>query len=85
MNKNLLKIKKLTALDKLFILKVLEFEHLNIPCSLTSQEFATALGVSRKSILNTIYKLEELDFIYCIVVAPTRTTILTSRLHKLIN
>lgn len=84
MEKKLLRMKNLTGLDKLFIMKVMEYEDLRLPCNLTSQEYAYELGVTRKAILDTIAKLEELDFIRCKVVAPTRTTTITDRLYNLI-
>jgi DNA-binding MarR family transcriptional regulator len=85
MEKNLLKQKNLTALDKLFIMTVLEYDEYRIPCTLTSQDFATALGVTRKSILDVIAKLEEMDYIRCKVVAPTRHTKITDRLYNLLD
>ena len=85
MEKNLLKQKNLTALDKLFIMTVLQYDEFKIPCTLTSQDFASALGVSRKSILDVIAKLEEMDYIRCKVVAPTRQTTLTDRLYNLLD
>lgn len=85
MEKKLLKMRNITALEKLFITLVLEYEDLSLPCQLTSQEFATELGVSRKSILDAIAKLEEIDYIQCRVVAPHRTTKITDRLYNLID
>ena len=81
----LLKLKSLEALDKLFIMHVLSYDELPLDCYQTSQEFATALGTTRKKILDTIAKLEEMDYIKCKISAPTRTTKITQRLRELIN
>lgn len=83
--KKLLKLKTLTPLDKLFILEVMNYEKMKLPCNLTSQDFATALGTTRKNILNAIEKLIEMDYIKCKVVAPHRTTTITERLYNIIN
>jgi CTP-dependent riboflavin kinase len=84
--KKLLKLKELNPTDKLVILTIQENLFFN-ECNLTSQEIATSIGLSRKITLDSIQKLEELDYITCKVEGAfrMRKTKLTQRLENLIK
>ena len=84
--KKLLTLKELTPTDKLVIITLQENMFFG-ECKMTSQEIATSIGLSRKLTLNSIQKLEELDYITCKVEGAfrSRTTKLTQRLNNLIT
>jgi len=84
--KKLLKLKELNPTDKLVILTIQENLFFN-ECNLTSQEIATSIGLSRKITLDSIQKLEELDYITCKVDGAfrSRKTKITQRLQNLIK
>ena len=84
--KKLLKLKELNPTDKLVILTIQDNLFFN-ECNLTSQEIATSIGLSRKITLDSIQKLEELDYITCKVEGAfrMRKTKLTQRLENLIK
>jgi hypothetical protein len=84
--KKLLKLKELNPTDKLVILTIQDNLFFN-ECNLTSQEIATSIGLSRKITLDSIQKLEELDYITCKVDGAfrSRKTKITQRLQNLIK
>ena len=84
--KKLLTLKELSPIDKLVIITIQENLFFG-ECLLTSQEIATSIGLSRKVTLDSIQKLEELDYITCSVIGAfrQRKTKLTQRLTNLIK
>lgn len=84
--KKLLSLPTLKPIDKIVLLCIIENMVFN-QCLMTSQEIATAIGETRKLTLNSIQKLEELDYIKCKVDGKfrERKTIITKRLNNLIN
>lgn len=82
----LLALRELQAIDKLIILAIIENSVFD-ECRLTSQEIATAIGSTRKITLDSIQKLEEMDYITCKVEGAfrMRKTKLTQRLTNLIK
>lgn len=84
--KNLLKLKELTPIDKLVIITIQENLFFG-ECKLTSQEIANSIGLSRKITLDSIQKLEELDYVTCKVEGQfrSRKTKITTRLQNLIK
>lgn len=84
--KKLLTLRELTPTDKLVILTIQDNTVFN-ECRLTSQDIATAIGLTRKVTLDSIQKLEELDYITCKVQGEYRLRItkLTQRLNNLIK
>lgn len=84
--KELLKLKELTPVDKLVIITIQDNTVFN-ECIMTSQEIANSIGLSRKKTLDSIQKLEELDYITCKVEGQfrSRKTKLTQRLLNLIK
>jgi DNA-binding MarR family transcriptional regulator len=84
--KKLLKLKELNPTDKLVILTIQDNLFFN-ECNLTSQEIATSIGLTRKVTLDSIQKLEEMDYITCKVDGAyrRRVTKLTQRLENLIK
>lgn len=82
----LLALRELAAIDKLVILAVIENTIFG-ECRLTSQDIATAIGSTRKVTLDSIQKLEEMDYITCKVEGAyrLRKTKLTQRLINLIK
>jgi Mn-dependent DtxR family transcriptional regulator len=84
--KKLLKLKELNPTDKLVILTIQDNLMFN-ECRMTSQDIANAIGLSRKITLDSIQKLEELDYITCKVEGAfrMRKTKLTQRLTNLIQ
>ena len=84
--KKLLTLKELTPTDKLVIITIQD----NLvfgECLMTSQEIANSIGLSRKKTLDSIQKLEELDYLICKVEGAfrSRKTKLTQRLNNLIQ
>jgi len=84
--KNLLKLKELTPIDKLVIITIQDNTVFD-ECIMTSQDIANSIGLSRKKTLDSIQKLEELDYITCKVEASfrSRKTKITQRLLNLIK
>jgi len=84
--KKLLTLKELNPTDKLVIITIQENLFFG-ECNLTSQEIATSIGLSRKITLDSIQKLEELDYITCKVEGAfrSRKTKITQRLNNLIQ
>jgi Mn-dependent DtxR family transcriptional regulator len=84
--KKLLKLKELNPTDKLVILTIQDNLMFN-ECLMTSQDIANSIGLSRKITLDSIQKLEELDYITCKVEGAfrMRKTKLTQRLLNLIK
>jgi Mn-dependent DtxR family transcriptional regulator len=84
--KKLLSLKELNPTDKLVILTIQENLMFG-ECLLTSQNIANSIGLSRKITLDSIQKLEELDYIECTVNGAyrQRKTKLTQRLCNLIK
>jgi Mn-dependent DtxR family transcriptional regulator len=84
--KKLLKLKELNPTDKLVILTIQDNLMFN-ECLMTSQDIANSIGLSRKITLDSIQKLEELDYITCKVEGAfrMRKTKLTQRLLNLIT
>jgi DNA-binding transcriptional regulator LsrR (DeoR family) len=84
--KNLLKQKDLSANDKIIILTINDNLFFN-ECSLTSNEIASATGISRKKVIDSLDKLVEMNFINCKINGAfrSRTTTLTQRLQNLIT
>lgn len=84
--KNLLKLKELNPIDKLVILTIQDNLIFN-ECIMTSQEIANSIGLSRKVTLDSIQKLEELDYIQCSVNGAfrQRKTKITQRLNNLLK
>jgi Mn-dependent DtxR family transcriptional regulator len=84
--KKLLTLKELNPTDKLVILTIQDNLMFN-ECLMTSQDIANAIGLSRKITLDSIQKLEELDYITCKVEGAfrMRKTKLTQRLLNLIT
>lgn len=84
--KKLLKLKELNPTDKLVILTIQENLFYG-ECLMTSQDIAASIGLSRKITLDSIQKLEELDYITCKVDGAyrQRKTKLTQRLLNLIE
>ena len=82
----LLALRELAPIDKLVILAVIDNTIFN-ECRLTSQDIATAIGLSRKKVIDTLDKLCELDYITCKVEGAyrLRKTKLTQRLLNLIK
>jgi transcription initiation factor IIE alpha subunit len=83
--KNLLKLKELKPLDKIVMLCVIENMVFN-ECRMTSCEIAHATATTKKQTLDSLAKLEELDFIKCKVEGKyrTRITTITNRFNNLI-
>jgi Mn-dependent DtxR family transcriptional regulator len=84
--KKLLKLKELNPTDKLVILTIQDNLMFN-ECLMTSQDISNSIGLSRKITLDSIQKLEELDYITCKVEGAfrMRKTKLTQRLLNLIT
>ena len=84
--KELLKLKELSPIDKLVIITIQENLFFG-ECNLTSQEIAISIGLSRKVTLDSIQKLEELDYITCKVQGDfrSRKTKITQRLTNLLK
>jgi len=84
--KNLLKLKELNPTDKLVILTIQDNIIFN-ECKMTSQDIANACALTRKITLDSIQKLEELDYITCEVKGEfrMRKIKLTKRLLNLIT
>jgi len=84
--KNLLKLKELTPIDKLVIITIQDNTVFD-ECLMTSQDIANSIGLSRKKTLDSIQKLEELDYLTCKIEGQfrSRKTRITQRLLNLIK
>jgi hypothetical protein len=82
----LLALRELNPTDKIILLVINENTVWN-QCIMTSQEIANAAALTRKVTLDSIQKLEELDFITCKVEGAYRRRItkITQRLTNLIK
>jgi transcription initiation factor IIE alpha subunit len=82
----LLALRELNPTDKIILLVINENTVWN-QCIMTSQEIANAAALTRKVTLDSIQKLEELDFITCKVEGAYRKRItkITQRLTNLIK
>ena len=84
--KNLLIQKDINSNDKIIILTINDNLFFN-ECKMTSNEIASATGISRKKVIDSLDKLQEMDMLKCKVQGQfrSRTTTLTQRLQNLIN
>jgi len=82
----LLALRELAPIDKLVILTVIDNTVFG-DCRMTSQDIATSIGMTRKLTLDSIQKLEEMDYIECKVEGAyrMRKTKITQRLSNLIK
>jgi len=82
----LLSLRELTPTDKIILMVIIDNYIFN-QCTLTSQDLATASGLTRKVTLDSIQKLEEMDYITCKVDGAYRRRIskITTRLQNLIK
>lgn len=82
----LLALRELNPTDKIILLVINENTVWN-QCIMTSQEIANAAALTRKITLDSIQKLEELDFITCKVEGSyrRRVTKITQRLQNLLQ
>lgn len=86
METKLLALRELNATDKIILLVIIN-NTIWSECIMTSQEIANATGLTRKVTLNSIQKLEEMDYITCKVDGEYRKRItkITKRLNNIIN
>lgn len=84
--KNLLKQKDLNSNDKIIIITINDNLIFN-ECLMTSNEIASATGLSRKKVIDSLDKLVEMDYIKCKVQGEyrSRKTTFTNRLNNLID
>lgn len=84
--KNLLKLKELKPLDKIVMLCIIENTVFN-ECRMTSIEIAYATSLTKKQTLDSLTKLEELDFIKCKIDGKfrQRITTITKRFNNLMD
>lgn len=82
----LLSLRELTPTDKIILMVIIDNYIFN-QCTLTSQDLATAAGLTRKVTLDSIQKLEEMDYLECKVDGQYRRRIskITTRLQNLIK
>lgn len=77
----------ITPLQKLVLVIIIErtVAPMNIGCDYTAGEMGKLLGVTRKTILDELDNLVELDYIVTNVMDRTRSTMITPRFKKLIK
>jgi Mn-dependent DtxR family transcriptional regulator len=82
----LLSLREINPTDKIILMVIIDNTIFN-QCIMTSQDIATAAGLSRKVTLDSIQKLEEMDYLTCKVDGSyrRRVTKLTPRLLNLIT
>jgi len=80
----LLAQKDISPLGKLIILDICEFPSI-MTYKKTSQEIALSLGVKRKSVLNELDKLQEMNLITCKILPRVRVSKITNKLKEMID
>jgi len=82
----LLSLREINPTDKIILMVIIDNTIFN-QCTMTSQDISTAAGLTRKLTLDSIQKLEEMDYITCKVDGSyrRRLTKLTQRLENLIK
>jgi DNA-binding Lrp family transcriptional regulator len=82
----LLALRELDPTDKIILMVIIDNYIFN-QCVMTSQDISNAAGLTRKVTLDSIQKLEEMDYITCKVDGAYRRRItkITQRLQNLIK